>query len=143
LDAEYDDLSRRLVAKLARKRPSPLLRGDARVWAAGVLYALGQINFLFDRSQTPHLSADRLSEVIEVKKTTMANKARLVRDLAGLSYFDSEFGRQAIINQSPLTWLIQLDELVVDARTLTPELQWAAYQRGLIPYVPALGSGDG
>jgi hypothetical protein len=41
---------RRLVARLARKRPSPLVRGDMRIWAAGAIHAVGQVNFLFDRS---------------------------------------------------------------------------------------------
>src|SRR5437763_5901972 len=53
LDDEYGRLVRRLVGRLARKRPSPLVRGDARIWAAGAIYAIGQVNFLFDRSQTP------------------------------------------------------------------------------------------
>ena len=35
LDAEYAELVRKLVAKLARKRPSPLARGNLRIWAAG------------------------------------------------------------------------------------------------------------
>ena len=34
LDAEYGELVRKLVGKLARKRPSPLARGDLRIWAA-------------------------------------------------------------------------------------------------------------
>lgn len=84
LDEEYADLCRRLVGKLGRKRPSPLGRGGLHVWAAGVVYALAQANFLFDRSQTPHLSADWLSELLGVKKTTMANKGKLVRDTVGM-----------------------------------------------------------
>ena len=60
LDDEYARLCRVLVARLARKRPSPLARGEARIWAAGVIYAVGQVNFLFDRSQQPHLRADLL-----------------------------------------------------------------------------------
>jgi hypothetical protein len=31
LDAEYGELVRKLVAKLARRRPSPLARGDLRI----------------------------------------------------------------------------------------------------------------
>jgi hypothetical protein len=54
LDDEYAELSRRLVARLARKRPWPLARGEARIWAAGAIYAIGQLNLLFDRSQKPH-----------------------------------------------------------------------------------------
>ena len=52
LDDEYGQIARRLIARLARKRPSPLARGDAGIWAAGVVYAVGQINFLFDPTQT-------------------------------------------------------------------------------------------
>jgi hypothetical protein len=33
LDAEYAGLCPKLVARLARKRPSPLARGDLRIWA--------------------------------------------------------------------------------------------------------------
>ncbi|MEZ5120727.1 MAG: DUF6398 domain-containing protein [Solirubrobacterales bacterium] len=73
LDEEYGRMARRLVARLARKRPSPLLRGDARIWAAGVLYAIGRINFLFDPSQRPHLSAAQLAAAVGAKQTTMAN----------------------------------------------------------------------
>lgn len=56
LDEEYADLCRCLVGKLARKRPSPLAQGDVGIWAAGVVYAIGQLNFLFDKSQMVHLA---------------------------------------------------------------------------------------
>jgi Domain of unknown function (DUF6398) len=39
LDAEYAALARQVIAKLARKRPSPLLSGRRATWAAGVVYA--------------------------------------------------------------------------------------------------------
>lgn len=142
LDEEYAELCRRLVAKLARKRPSPLGRGDLRIWAAGVVYALAQVNFLFDRSQTPHLSADRLSELLHVKKTTMANKGRLVRDSVGLGHFDAEFMRRELADGNPLIWMLEVDGIIVDARRLPIELQAEAHRRGLIPYVPGLEGGD-
>jgi hypothetical protein len=41
LDEEYAELTRRVIGRLARKRRSPLVRGDPRVWAAGELYAAG------------------------------------------------------------------------------------------------------
>jgi len=139
LDAEYAELCRRLAGRLARKRPSPLARGDARIWAAGVVYALGQLNFLFDRSQTPHVTADRLSELLGVKKATMANKAKLVRDSLGLNHFDVDFLRSEVIDNTSFAWLLEVDGFVVDARGLPVALQIQAHQRGLIPYVPAEG----
>src|ERR1700682_4503301 len=72
LDREYGELGRELVASLGRKRPSPLARGDVRIWAAGALYTVGRINFLFDRSQDPHVTADELAEHLGVVKSTMA-----------------------------------------------------------------------
>jgi len=136
LDTEYADLCRRLVGKLARKRPSPLARGDHRIWAAGVVYAIGQVNFLFDRAQTPHATADELSELLHVKKTTMANKARLVRDNVKMSHFDTQLMRRDLVEAGPLTWLLEVDGMLVDIRRAPVHLQVQAFQLGLIPYVP-------
>ena len=42
-----------MAAALTRKRPSPLESRRARSWAAGIVYALGQVNFLSDDSREP------------------------------------------------------------------------------------------
>lgn len=47
LNDEYKTLAHKLAAALARKRPSPLTRGKPEVWACGILYALGSVNFLW------------------------------------------------------------------------------------------------
>jgi len=135
-DIEYADPCLRVVGKLARKQPSPLLRGDAGIWAAGVVYAVGQQNFLFDPTQTPHATADQLSGWLGVKKTTMANKARLIRDTLSLSHLDEEFMRRDLVDANPLTWLLEVDEMLVDIRQAPVQLQVQAFQLGLIPYVP-------
>lgn len=137
LDEQYTDLCRRLTAKLARKRPSPLDRGGRRIWAAGVVYALGQVNFLFDPAQQPHLSADELSALLGVKKVTMANKAKLIRDILKIDHFSPEFQRPDVIDRNPLAWLVEVDGLVLDIRMLPAPIQQEAHRRGLIPYLPA------
>jgi hypothetical protein len=139
LDEEYADLARRAVAKLARKRPSPLLRGRRAGWAAGVVYALGQANFLFDPAIGPTVTADQLSEAFGVAKTTMGSKARQVRDLLRTSPFSPEFERADVAAQNPLKWIIEVDGLAVDVRHVPLDIQVAAFERGFIPYVPALG----
>ncbi len=88
LDVEYAGPCRKVVGKLGRRRPCALTRGDLGMWAAGVVYVVGQLNFVFDPAQTPHASADQLSGWLSVKKTTMANKARLIRDTLQLSEGD-------------------------------------------------------
>ncbi len=72
LDAEYASLARQVVAKLARKRPSPLLGGRRVTWAAAVVYALGQVNFLFDSSRELHRTADELSAAFGIARPRWA-----------------------------------------------------------------------
>jgi hypothetical protein len=139
LDEEYGDLARRAVAKLARKRPSPLPGGRRTTWAAGVVYALGQVNFLFDPASEPCVTADQLSEAFGVAKSTMSGKARQVRDLLRIDHFSPEFQRADVAADNPLVWVIQVNGLAVDARHVPLEIQAEAFQRGLIPYIPALG----
>jgi hypothetical protein len=133
LDEEYGALARQLVARLARKRPSPLVRGDVRIWAAGAIYAVGQVNFLFDRTQTPHLTAKQLAEALGVVQTTMANKAGIINRLLDIGIFEPDLTRMAMIEQHPMAWLVEVDGFIIDARTVPAELQDEARRRGLIP----------
>ena len=138
LDDEYGVLVRRLVARLARKRPSPIVRGDTRIWAAGAIYAVGQINYLFDRTQTPHMTGKQLAEVLGVVQATMANKAGSINRTLGIGIFEPELSRVAMIEQHPMAWLVMVDGFMRDARTLPQELQDEARRRGLIPDLDAL-----
>jgi Domain of unknown function (DUF6398) len=133
LDIEYNDLCRVLIARLARKRPSPLERGDTRIWAAGAICAVGRVNFLFDRSQQPHLSADQLAHHVGVVKTTMANKAALITKTLDLRVYEPDLTRGVMLEQHPLAWMMSIDGFLVDARTLPTEIQDEARRRGLIP----------
>jgi hypothetical protein len=139
LDEEYASLARRVVAKLARKRPSPIQSGRASTWAGAVVYALGQVNFLFDSSTKPYATADDLSAAFGVAKSTLGAKAKQVRDLTKMDYGKPEFLRQDMIDTNPMIWFIQVDGLIVDARELPPPVQAQAFDLGLIPYIPALG----
>jgi hypothetical protein len=75
LNEEYAVLARKMAAKLARKRPSPLTSGKMESWACGILYALGRLNFLFDKSQTPYMRLDQLCKVCGVSPATGSAKA--------------------------------------------------------------------
>ena len=143
LDAEYAGLVRKLIAKLARKRPSPLARGDLRIWAAAAIYAVGSVNFLFDRTQRPHLTGDDLSALTGVPKSTLANKAKVIRDVLRIGQLEPEFCRQELLASNPMAWMISVDGFIVDARTMPPDVQAEARRRGLIPDLPGHGDKDG
>jgi hypothetical protein len=139
LDEEYAELARSVVAKLARKRPSPIQSGRASTWAGAVVYALGQVNFLFDSATRPYATADDLSAAFGVAKSTLSAKAKQVRDLTKMSWGTAEFLREDMIAASPMIWFIQVDGLIVDARGLPLPVQAQAFELGVIPYIPALG----
>lgn len=133
LDDDYSELCRVLVGRLARKRPSPLARGDTRIWAAGAIYAVGRVNFLFDRSQQPYLSADQLAEHVGVVKTTMANKAALINKALHLGIYEPDLTRLEMLEEHPLTWMVMINGFIADVRTLPAEIQDEARRRGVIP----------
>lgn len=133
LDAEYARICQRMVAKLARKRPSPLLRGDPRIWAAGVIHAAGRVNFLADPSQSPHLPVKDMSRLMGVPQSTMTNKASAIEKMLQIGLFDPEYCRAELLATHPYAWLVEFDGLLVDARHLPPEVQVELSRRGLIP----------
>jgi Domain of unknown function (DUF6398) len=136
LDDEYALLCRRLVGRLARKRPSPLQRGRSASWAAGVICALGRLNFAFDRSQRPHVSADQIAGALGTAKSTMSAKASHIGSLLGLGPFEPELCRAELLEHHHLAWLVSIDGIIVDARMLPHELQHQAHRQGLIPFIP-------
>ena len=136
IDEEFAMLCRKLAAALARKRPSPLARGKKEVWACAVMYALGQVNFLFDRSQTPNMTPGELCAMFGVSQSTAGNKAKQIRDMFDMWYFDAQWSRPSKMDENPMVWMVKVNGFIVDVRTLPREVQEEAYRKGLIPYLP-------
>jgi hypothetical protein len=64
----------------------------------------------------------------------MANQGALIRKTLDLGVYEPDLTRRSMLEQHPLTWLVQVvNGLVADARTLPAELQDEARRRGLIP----------
>ncbi len=137
LDEEYARLARKMAAALARKRPSPLASGRVNSWACGILYVLGRVNFLFDKSQTPHLRADRLCELCGVSQQTASAKAKVIEGALKFGIYNPEWSTSNMIEQNPLTWILVVNGMPVDIRWMPRDAQEQAFRQGLIPYIPA------
>ncbi len=137
LTDEYADLAREMTAALSRKRPSPLESGQTPSWAAGVLYALGQVNFLFDANEEPHLPATELCERVGVSQSTGSRYARKSRDALDLKPFDPDWTLPSQMDDNPMVWYIMVDGMMVDAREMPREIQEEAVRKDLIPYLPS------
>jgi hypothetical protein len=142
LNAEYAHLARAAIAALCRKRPSPLERGRMDGWACGVIHALGTVNFLFDADQFPHLTARQVFEGFGVSAATGGGKSRAVRDALGMGPLDPDWTLPSLMQANPAVWMLLVDGIAVDVRTMPREIQEAAYLQGLIPYVPESEEGS-
>lgn len=112
-DVEYQRLCKKLIDKMARKRSVPFLSGRLEIWAAAIVYALGSINFLFDKSFLPHATPDTLCNAFQVSKRTVAQKAKLIRDLFKLEYFDPEFSTEHMAKNNPFARLRMVNGFLV------------------------------
>jgi hypothetical protein len=136
LNDEYMQLCRELTATLCRKRPSPLERGKANTWACGIIHALGMVNFLFDSSQTPHLTASQIWEHFGLSSSTMQAKSKQIRDLLGMYQMDPNWSLPSMVDQNPLVWMLEVNGMIIDMRRAPRQLQEIAFRQGLIPYIP-------
>lgn len=136
LNAEYAQLSRELLATLARKRPSPLVQGKAPTWASGILHALGMVNFLFDASQSPHVQSRQIAEYFGLGMSTIQTKSKQIRDMLGIHQMSPDWTLPSRIDSNPLVWTLSVNGYIVDVRYAPREIQEEAYRLGLIPYIP-------
>ncbi len=141
LNEEYRQLIHAAVCALARKRPSPLLSGREPSWAAGVVHAIGMVNFLFDKTQSPHCKAPDIYSYFGVSSQTGQAHSKKIRDLLRIGTFDPKWILPSQLDNSPMAWMLEVNGFMLDIRTLPLEIQIEACAKGLIPYVPALRDG--
>lgn len=136
LNEEYAQLCRQMAAALARKRPSPLTGGHPKSWACAIAYTIGSVNFLFDKSQTPHLRADDLCAWFGISKSTGGNKSSQIKQMLKIGLMDVGWTLPSRMDDNLMAWIVTVNGLIMDARDLPRPLQEEAYRKGLIPYIP-------
>ena len=136
LNDEYGQLARQATAALCRKRPSPLARGRADVWACGIVYALGSTNFIFDKSQELYMSAAEICKGFGVGQSTVSAKSGVIREALDMGPLNLDWCLPSRLDSHPLAWLIEVNGLPVDARDMPREVQEIALEKGYIPYIP-------
>ena len=136
LNDEYAQLIHFATAALCRKRPSPLAKGRDKTWACGVTHAIGMVNFLFDPSQTPHISAKDLYKAFGVAASTGQAKSKQVRDTLNMYQMDPNWGLPSKLDDNPMAWMISVNGFIMDVRSAPRAVQEMALAKGLIPYIP-------
>ena len=137
LTDEYRDLARAMTASLSRKRPSPLASGQPRTWACGIIHVLGQLNFLSDKASRPHMTMAEVCAAFGVGQSTASAKARIISDALHLNRMDPTWMLKGLVDQSPFVWMAEVNGVLVDLRQMPREMQAIAFEKGMIPHIPA------
>jgi hypothetical protein len=115
LDEDYKNLSNKLILKISRKRNVPFLSGRIEIWAAAVIYALGSINFLFDKSFELYATPDDICGYFDTSKSTSSQKAKFIKDMFHMHYYDSEFSTTNMKKSDPFLGLTFSNGFIVMA----------------------------
>jgi hypothetical protein len=136
LSAEYKELCREMAVEICQE-VSPSLHGKPAGWAAGIVYALGRVNFLDDPGQTPHMKSADIAKGLGVSVGTMQAKAKVINLGLDLMPFDPDWSLPSKMDNNPLVWMLKVNGFLMDIRHAPREAQVVAYEKGLIPYIPA------
>lgn len=136
LNEEYRELCEDLTWA-AYEEGLALETGKPAGWAAGIVHAIGFVNFLQDPSFSPHMSSTEIAEGFGVSQQTMQTKSKIIREEFDLVQFDPDWCLPSLLKDNPLVWMLNVDGFMMDARTAPREIQEEAYQLGIIPYIPA------
>lgn len=118
LNNEFRQLAEKLILKMSRKRNVPFLSGKINTWGAATIYALAQINFLFDKDNELCMTPDDICDFFKTTKSTTSQKAKKICDMFKMRLWDSEFGTEEMKAQNPFNNLIEINGIIVDKRAL-------------------------
>lgn len=138
LNEEYLRLCTDMAVELCQLE-LPIEKGKPAGWASGIVHAVGYVNFLNDPSQSPHMTSAEVAKGFGVSQGTMQAKSRIIRDELDLMPLDPDWCLEALLEENPLVWMIEVDGFIMDARQAPRGIQEEAHRMGLIPYIPADG----
>jgi len=100
------------------------------------MYAIGSNNFIFDKTQRIHLTANELASAFGISTSTAGNKAAEIKKMFKIDFFSAEWLLPELIDSSSMVWMVKVNGLIVDVRDMSLEIQQQAFEMGIIPYVP-------
>ena len=85
------------------------------------------------------MTSRELCALFGVSQSACAAKTREIRRIFDIGPLDPRWSVPSRLAENPLVWMILVNGVMVDMRTMPCELQEQAYELGLIPFVPGAG----
>jgi len=92
---------------------------------------------LHDSFHTPHCKSKVIYAFFGVGESTGQNKSKEIRDTLKMGPMSPEWTLPSRLADNPMVWLLQVNGMMVDIRHTPVELQRLAFEKGLIPFIPA------
>ena len=83
------------------------------------------------------MRATDIDKYLGASSSSGAAKAAAIRKMLKIYQMDPAWSLPSRVADNPLVWMVQINGLIVDLRESPRELQEAAFNKGLIPYIPA------
>ena len=100
------------------------------------------MNWLFDKSQSPHMRAFDLCQQFALSSNTGAAKSSQIIRALKINMGNRDWTLPSKLANHPLAWMVQVNGSIVDARRMPRDFQQAAFERGLIPFMPDQAPAD-
>ncbi|MBN8499003.1 DUF6398 domain-containing protein, partial [Accumulibacter sp.] len=88
-------------------------------------------------SQTPHCKPRVIYDFFGIAESTGQSKSREIREALGMGSFSPDWTLPSRLTKNPLMWMLKVNGLLVDIRRAPLGLQRMAFEKGLIPFIPA------
>jgi Domain of unknown function (DUF6398) len=78
-----------------------------------------------------------VDQAFGVSEATGSAKSMAIRDLLRIDRLSPEWTLPSRMEDNPLIWMLKVNGLITDIRLCPREAQVVAFEKGLIPYIPA------
>jgi hypothetical protein len=89
-----------------------------------------------DDGSYPHMATADLCRACGVSESTLHGKARTIEGALAVSSLDLRWTLPSLAERNPLTWMAEVNGLLVDLRCMPREVQEIAFAKGMIPRIP-------
>lgn len=104
---------------------------------SGIVRTIGWVNFLDDSTTTPHMKLTAIDKAFGVGESTGQGKSKTIRTMFRIRPFDPEWTLPGRMDDNPMVWMLEVNGFSMDVRRAPREVQEIAFEKGLIPYIPA------
>ena len=94
LNEEYRKLCLILLNDICDSDEDFFKRGKEDIWAASIIWAIGSVNFLSDKTFEPYATLSEICNYFDTKTSTVGQKAGKLRDMFDMNYFNDRYQRE-------------------------------------------------